>query len=83
MTVGTEERCEARAASCEKVAGQDGAPVEMRRRFARKASSFRIMAKLAALDEAKRIEDEDLASKKTSALAEIARPDAAFGSRMR
>jgi len=42
-------------------------------RFARKASSFRIMAKLAARDQVKRTEDEVLALKKKSALAEIKR----------
>jgi hypothetical protein len=54
------ERCRARAASCEKVVEQDSAPIEMRMRFARKASFFRIMAKLAALDETRRIEGAGL-----------------------
>jgi len=50
------ERCQARAVSCEKIVEQDSAPIELRMRFAHKANFFRIMAKLAALDEAKRIE---------------------------
>jgi len=71
MTLGTEKRFQARAASCEKVAGQETAPVEVRMRFARKASSFRIIARLAARDEGKRTKDEVLALKKKFALAEI------------
>ena len=73
MTVGTQERCRARAASCEKVAGQDTTPVEMRMRFARKANSFRIMAKLAALDEVRRIKNEALELKNKAALVELTR----------
>jgi len=52
-------------------------------RFAYKASSFRIMAKLAALDEVKLNEDDASAFKKIHGLAEIARhkPDG-LGSRL-
>ncbi len=52
------ERCQTRAASCEKIADQDSAPMEMRVRFARKANFFRIVARIDALDETKRIQDE-------------------------
>ena len=73
MTEGAKERFQARAESCEKIAGLESASIELRMRFAYKASSFRIMAKLAALDEVKLNEDDASALKKIHGLAEIAR----------
>jgi len=73
MAEATKELCEARAESCEKIAGLNSAKIELRKRFAYKASSFRIMAKLAALDEVRLNEYEASLFKKIHGLAEIRR----------
>lgn len=45
------EQCWKRAACYERIAEDESAPIEMRMRFVHQANLFRIMGKLAVLDE--------------------------------